>query len=135
MTNYNDPANAGLKGTTGSGKFVGQTNPQISDIYGVNGYPAISIADSASATDYISLTSNISNESEIAVASSNSNAILNISGKGTGGINSFGTGTNDDAPTGAVGEYISSSVAASSTTNLTSSMQTNIAFNIVFNGW
>lgn len=91
----------------------------ISSITSTNATTSASFDAPVSATDYISINGGLANQAFVGVASSNSNAILNLIGKGTGGAAIQGTSTNDSAAAGYVGQVVSSVIAAASATSLT----------------
>ncbi len=68
----------------------------------------------ASAVNYFSFINNTTGNAPVIQAQSgtDTNVILRLQGKGTGGATVEGTSTNNDAAGGFVGEYISSSIAA-----------------------
>lgn len=84
----NNSVNSPLSGTTGTGSFVGSNSPQIATplIVGSNGFTVATFADVASSVDYFSFRSGVSNDAEILINSSNSNASFSIFAKGSGGV-------------------------------------------------
>lgn len=62
----------------------------------------------------------------IAATGGDTNIILQLSGKGTGGVEIEGTSTNDSATAGYVGEVVSSSVASGSAVSLTTLTTANV---------
>lgn len=71
------------------------------------GAPVLSAAELApSSVNYFNMYSNTTGNGPILqVLGADTNIPLNIEGKGTSGVNLRGTGTNDNAPSGYVGEY------------------------------
>lgn len=81
----------------------------------------------ASAVNYIGFSNNITGNAPVMSAGgADTNVDLLLSAQGTGGVQLKGTGTNNNAPTGYVGEYISSSVLSGSAVSLTSAVPANI---------
>lgn len=100
----------------GTGSFVAISN-------GAN--VLIANNPSASAVNYIAFQGSTTGNSPLfAPVGTDTNIILQLNGKGTGGVALSGTSTNDNAAAGYVGEYLSSSVGAGG--NLTTGTITNV---------
>ena len=81
----------------------------------------------SSAADYVQVTaSTAGNAPSVAAAGTDTNINLQLSGKGTGAAVLKGTGTNDSAAAGNVGEYISATLASGSAVSLTSGTAANV---------
>lgn len=81
----------------------------------------------ASAVNYIGFSNNITgNAPLISAGGTDTNVDLLLSAAGTGGVQTKGTGTNNNAPTGYVGQYISSSVLIASGVSLTTTVAANV---------
>lgn len=81
----------------------------------------------ASAVNYLLISSNATGLPPVINAvGADTNIDFNIGGKGTGAVNILGASTNSNAPTGYVGEYISSQVVVASAVNLPNNTATNI---------
>ena len=81
----------------------------------------------ASAVNYTTAENNITgSRPSLSANGTDTNIILELKGKGTGGVDIKGTSTNNNAPAGYVGEYISSSVASGSAISLTSTVTANV---------
>lgn len=79
----------------------------------------LNFADAASAVNYLTLGNNSTGNAIYFTASgSDTNITFQIAGKGTGGVAVHGTGTNDDASAGYVGEVKSSQIANASAVSL-----------------
>lgn len=129
----NNSVNSGLSGTTGTGSFVGSTTPTIATpkittaILDTNGNNNLAFGVTASAVNYVSVTNNASGSSPVVQAmGTDTNIILNVQGQGTGSAQIRGTGTNDNATAGFVGEYISSTILAGAAVNVSNNTATNI---------
>lgn len=109
--------NSGLIGTTGTGNFVGSNggslfSPQIStSILDASGNTMLTLTNTASAVNYFTMTNAATTGSPAFGASgSDTNVILTLNAKGTGGVMAKGTSTNNNASAGYIGEFISSEV-------------------------
>lgn len=92
-----------------------------------NGNNQIIFNTAASAVNYIGITNNMSGSSPaIFAAGIDSNVILQLSGKGTGGAMLQGTATNNNATISFVGEFISSVILSGSAVTATSGAATNL---------
>ncbi len=81
----------------------------------------------ASAVNYIGVINNTTGtKPAIFALGSDTNVTLQLSGKGTGGATLEGTGTNDNATAGFVGEFISSSIASGSPVSISNNTATNL---------
>lgn len=77
----------------------------------------------ASAVNYIGVINNTTgNAPAVFAAGSDTNVILQLSGQGTGGASVQGTGTNNNATAGFVGEYGESVIAAASAVTFTNTV-------------
>lgn len=133
-----------LTGATGTGKFVGETSavmvtPTIgaatgtslrlsnSGILDNNGVSILTLNSVASAVNYITISNNIAGSRPYFEAiGSDTNIVLSLNGKGTGGVEIEGTSTNDNANTGYVGQVIESVVLASAPGAWTFGAATNL---------
>lgn len=120
-------ANSDITSMTGlTGTLQAPTG--IKSSAGVN---LFSFVYTASAVNYFQFLNNITlNAPAISAIGSDSNITLQLNGKGTGGVYLVGTSTNDNAPTGGVGEVISSIIASASAVsaaNLTAINVTSIS--------
>jgi hypothetical protein len=80
-----------------------------------------------SAVDYWEITNAVTGGRPLLQSvGDDTNVIGQISGKGTGGIEIKGTGTNDNATSGYVGQYIESVVLSGSAVSLTSGATANV---------
>lgn len=141
----NDAVNVGLSGVTGTGNFVGATSPiLITPTLGVatgtslkfsgnnglidsNGNELLALSPTASAVNYWTIANAATAGNPIlSMTGSDSNIIGYLQGKGTGTIAVKGTGTNDSAAAGYVGEYISSQILFASATSLTTATVKNV---------
>jgi len=97
-------------------------------VKGSNSQIVVTFSDnSASAVNYIALGNNITgNSPAVQALGSDANIILDLKGKGTGGAQVLGTSTNNNAPAGYVGEYVSSQIPLASATSLTTGTPKNI---------
>jgi hypothetical protein len=92
-----------------------------------NGNSLLSFTVTASAVNYIDITNNATGSSPtLSALGSDSNIILTLLGKGTGGVALLGTSTNDSASSGYVGQLISSVVTSGSLVSLTNATAANI---------
>jgi len=80
------------------------------------------VGNTAGAVNYLAATpAATGNSPTLAAVGTNANVSLLLTGQGTGGAAVHGTGTNDSAPSGYVGEYVTgSSSAAAITSNILS---------------
>lgn len=134
MTTIN-AVNTNLSGQTGTGNFVGSTSPTALSGYlqapsgfkDSNGNIVLNNTAAASAVNYVQIgNAATGNHPAISGVGSDTNVILNVLGQGTGGVAIHGTGTNDNAAAGYVGEFISSVVAAGSAISLTTATPANV---------
>ncbi|HWY36815.1 MAG TPA: hypothetical protein VNX68_19370, partial [Nitrosopumilaceae archaeon] len=76
---------------------------------------------------YLTAFNNVTGSSPILQGiGSDTNVILSLRGQGTGGVQVQGTGTNNSAPAGYVGEFISSVIASGSPVTMTNATATNV---------
>lgn len=141
----NDAVNVGLSGVTGSGNFVGATSPTlITPVLGVatatslkfsgnnglidsNGNELLALSPTGSAVNYLTLANAAASGLPSLIATgSDSNISWTLQGKGTGTAAIKGTGTNDSAAAGYVGEYISSQILFASAVSLTTATTKNV---------
>lgn len=124
----NNAVNSSLSGTTGTGKFVGSTSPSITTgINDTNGNGLISISAQASSVNYLQFQNAITGNFPIITSiGSDSNIPLALNAIGTGGVIVKGTGTNDSASSGNIGEIITSQILFGSAINMTNSTATDI---------
>ena len=91
------------------------------------GVSLLSFTYTASAVNYVGVINNtIGSSPAIFATGTDTNIILQLSGKGTGGATVQGTSTNNNATAGFVGEYISSNVAIGAGPSVTSNTATDI---------
>ena len=104
------------------------SNPIIrTGIKDSNGNEILAFTATASAVNYFALQNTpTGNIPTFYIIGSDTNIPMFIIGKGTGGINIGGTGTNDNAPAGYVGEYITSNIPLASATSLANVTPKNI---------
>ena len=127
----NNAVNTSLAGQSGTGAFSGTvsptlTTPIIDTIYSSTALPIAAFAAQASSTDYIKFSAGITGQSAIDVLSSNANAGLTIRYKGTAQIAILGANDNSSAPSGYIGEFVSSTIAAASHVTMVNNTATNI---------
>lgn len=104
------------------------SNPIIrTGIRDSNGNESIAVFPTASAVNYVQVYNAASgNAPNIGVNGSDANIPLILSTIGTGGVIVKGTGTNDSASAGYVGELISSNILAASGVTVSSAATANI---------
>lgn len=131
MTTQN-AVNTSLSGQTGTGNFVGSINPTIgapliqTALLDSNSNIWITQGANASAVNNVEIfNAATGNSPTISGIGSDSNVILLLTGKGTGGVAVQGTGTNNSAASGYVGEIISTDNIATGT-SLTSATPANV---------
>lgn len=130
----NNTVNSPLSGTTGTGNFVGSTSPTITTptivapaILDTNLNNELSFTTVAGAVNFVNITNAATGIGpSINAGGTDTNIILGINGKGTGGVTIKGTGTNDVANPGYVGEYISSVIGSGSAVSLSSGVSKTI---------
>lgn len=141
----NDAVNVGLSGVTGSGNFVGATSPTLvtptlgvatatslefsgnNGILDSNGNEMLKLSPASSSVNYWTIANAATTASPtLSATGTDTNIILTLKGKGTGGIALLGSSTNDSASAGYVGEYISSQVVYASAVSLTTATQKNV---------
>jgi hypothetical protein len=103
-------------------------SPQITTgIFDANGNEIIGLTPTASSVNFINVTDNSTgNAPSISATGSDANISLNLSGKGNAGVNIVGTTSGTNAPSGDVGEIISSVISSGSSVALTSTIAKNI---------
>lgn len=115
-------ATASQLNMTGTGYVVGSTALQDSTanfILKLNTVP--------SAVNFFAITGNSAGLPPVlSVAGTDTNVSMSLNSKGTGGVIIQGTGTNDNASTGRVGQYIESTILAASSLSLTTTTRLNI---------
>ena len=124
---FNDQSATGTNlADTGSNQFVCRFN---------GGYyfntaatsPVFNLLGTASAVNYVALTNNTTGNPPVFNArGTDTNIDLNIGGKGTGAVNILGASTNSSAPSGYVGEVISSVIVSGSAVSFTTATPRNI---------
>lgn len=104
----NNAVDTNLSGQTGTGKFTGNNLPSIvTGFLDVNGNLWISQGATASAVNYVDIINSATgNPVQMVSSGTDTNIILELQGKGTGGAAVQGTSTNDNASSGYVGEFI-----------------------------
>jgi len=129
----NNAVDVGLSGSTGTGNFVGSTSPTITtpkiitQVNDTNGNAIIGITPNSSAVNYIDIANNSTgNAPEINSQGSDTNIPLILNTIGTGGVALKGTGTNDNASSGFVGQLVSSVIAFASAVSLSSGSDSNV---------
>lgn len=92
-----------------------------------NGNSLLLFTVTASAVNYVNLTNNSTgNKPILAAAGTDTNIILQLSGKGTGGAAVQGTSTNDNSASGYVGEYVSSTILVGSAVSLSTGVSKDV---------
>jgi hypothetical protein len=134
----NNPVNVNLSGQTGTVHFVGSTSPtfitptlgaalatsiQFNNNNGLldqNSNLVLEVLATTTATDHIQVVNGSTAAPFIALnmVGTDSNIACTIVTKGTSGVNIKGTGLNDSATAGYVGEYISSVILTGSAVSL-----------------
>jgi hypothetical protein len=132
----NNAVDVPLSGSTGTGNFVGATLPtfatniQFNTSQGIadtSGNFILNFTKVVTAVNYVNIENNSTgNTPQISAVGSDTNVTLRLLGQGTGGILLTGTGTNDNAPSGYVGEFISSNIAFASGVSLTTTTAANV---------
>jgi hypothetical protein len=125
--------NLGLGTPTGTGNVVLGTTPTISQpkintsLLDINGNGMIVFAPVASAVDFFTI-SNAATGGTISFGAigSDPNINVNITSKGTGGVQVQGTSAGGNAPAGFVGEYVVTQLVFASATGLTTATAKNI---------
>ena len=124
----NNSVNVGLSGSTGTGNFVGSTSPSITTpkvitkINDTNGNAMLTVAPIGSAVNNVGIqNSTTGNPPVVYAVGSDTDVILEVIGQGKGGVTVQGTGTNNSASSGFVGEFVTSHVTLGSPTSFTSS--------------
>lgn len=130
--------NLGLGTPTGTGNVVLQTAPTISNailnspkinaIYDQTfGLPVISITGIANAVNYLNVTSSITgNPVQLKSLGTDTNIGIQLITKGNAGVDILGVTSGASAPTGYVGENISSLILFSASITLSNSVAANI---------
>jgi hypothetical protein len=92
-----------------------------------NGNTILSFVPQVSAVNYVA-TANAATAGlpVIAAVGSDTNVSLTVKGQGTGQVAILGTGTNDSASAGYVGEYVSSNIPNASATSLSNGTAKNV---------
>lgn len=92
-----------------------------------SGNEALILAKTASAVNEVTLTTAATgNAPGLAATGDDPNITFRMNGKGTGGVEIEGTGTNDNATAGYVGEFMESNIASGSATALTTATAKNV---------
>lgn len=138
----NNQLNVGLSGSSGSGAFVGSNSPTILTpvIAQINDAAALGMftfTATASAVNHLNLANNSIGLGPVLTAEgTDTNIKVNINGKGTGGLNAMGTGTNDAATAGYIGEVISNAVLEASGVSLsTGAAKTVCSISLTAGDW
>ena len=134
----------GVTTSTGSGNIVLSTSPTLTTpiigaatatsvkfsntgLLDTNGAVALALSATASAVNGFTLTNSIATASpSLAATGSDTNIIMTLNGKGTGGVAAKGTSTNDNAVAGYVGEIISSVIPSASSVSITSTVAKDV---------
>lgn len=122
----------GLSGSSGTGSFVGNSAPTISDgnfnqINDLSGFASLQLSHAASAVNYFNLENSATGNSVNLIAKgSDTNIQARLVGQGNSGAAIQGVQTNNAATAGYVGEYISSSVVQGSAVALTTVTAANV---------
>ena len=121
----NNSVDVGLAGQTGTGLFVGQTSPTMSNVSIIGGFLDTNIVTIlatplvASAVNWFSMSNSATGTPVVLLAQgSNTNVSMTIAAQGTGGINIQGYKDGSNAPAGSVGEYIVSTLLSASAVSL-----------------
>lgn len=129
----NNAVNVGLSGATGTGNFVGSisstiTTPKIvTGIFDINGNEILGLTPSVSAVNTLSINNSATGAAlGIAANGSDTNIIMTLTGKGTGGVQVGGTTSGDNASPGFVGQFISSVIPSGTPVSLTTITPANI---------
>ena len=92
-----------------------------------NNLPMLFFVPTATAVNHFSITNAASGSGpSLAANGTDTNIIAIVKGQGTGGVSIKGTGTNDNATAGYVGEYVTSNVPVGSSVSLTNSTPANV---------
>ena len=103
------------------------STPIITQILDTNGLELVGLTTVATAVNYVNFSNNSTGNKPIAQGKgSDTNVILSLRGQGTGGAETQGTSTNDNAVAGYVGEFISSVIAVASAISITSVTAENL---------
>jgi hypothetical protein len=95
--------------------------------YGDNDKPFFRITHTASGVNYVDVLDSVTTGApSVRARGDDTNISLDVQGRGTGGVNVKGTGTNDSAAAGYVGEIIESTVLVGSAVALTSPNAANV---------
>ena len=101
--------------------------PSGNGIVDANGNSEMAFVTTASAVNYLTVTNqSTGNNPSLGVSGSDTNISFILSSKGTGGVIIQGTGTNNNAAAGSVGEFVSSVVATGSAVSLTNNTAANV---------
>lgn len=121
----NNVVNSPLSGTTGTGNFVGSTSPTITTpkiitgINDANGNEILGFQPAASSVNFLTIVNGSTTQAPtLLTTGSDTNVLLQLTGKGTSGVGTQGTTTNGNAITGNVGQLISSVIASASAVSL-----------------
>jgi hypothetical protein len=125
----NNAVNVGLSGAIGTGSFAGTTSPTFvtptlgaasatsiqfstnNAIKDLNSNAILYLNAVASAVNYVVVSNNVTTQYPYLIAAgSDTDIYLFLEGKGKGGVAVQGTGTNDSAQAGYVGEMKSSAI-------------------------
>lgn len=125
--------NLGLGTPTGTGNVVLNNTPDITtpNVTGgfndVNGNLIFQFLPVASAVNWLQIANNsIGGNVSIGAAGTDANIAININSKGTSGINLKGVTDGSNAPSGYVGEFISSTVLFASAVGIASGVPANV---------
>ena len=111
----------------GSGALGFTSAPSLSAIVDANGANYVGFSSVASSVNNIIVQNNSTGNAPVVyVDGADSNIIFQLAGKGTGGVSLKGTGTNNNAPGGYVGEFVSNVVATASPVSLTNGTPANV---------
>lgn len=121
-----------LSGGTGSPTWsstnIALTTPQITTgIKDSNGNLILGLTATTSAVNYFQMSdSSTGNAIGLSAAGSDTNIIMSLAGKGTGGVQIGGTSAANNASAGYVGEVITSNIPSASATTMGSNSATNV---------
>lgn len=112
---------------TGNINMASHALKALSSVQSGAALDALTFTYTAIAVNYLNITNNIAGvDPSFNALGSDSNISIILNSKGTGGIKLKGTGTNDSAAAGYVGQYISSSIVAGSAVPLTTTVSANV---------
>ncbi len=129
----NNGLNLGLSGSTGSGSFVGSEAPTVVNGIWQNptlisgGGDVFTVSNSGIPVNQFVMTGvEAGNAPVLSAEGTDTDILLQLSGKGTSGVGIEGTSTNDNAVAGNVGQYIDNIILSGSAVSLTSTVAANV---------